>query len=539
VNRCAAPPVRNEDAVRTWNALRAHLRQELLAPVAALVDYSAMLQEEAERRGYESVQDDIRVLHDCCVNLQSAVNRILAPSNEAEAQHSLRNPLNPIVQYCEMLLEDAANALLPEGFIPDLREMRDIARFLVGRIAELFAFRRQASLAGPSADVGFPDGHLPPRLSARALPPAETGTILVVDDNPFDRKVLLRRLQRDGHQVAVAADGRSALERVQEMSFDLILLDILMPGLSGFETLAELKSDDRYRHIPVIMISALDEVDSTVRCIELGAEDYLTKPCNQVLLRARIGACLEKKRLRDREVQHLAEISQAKERVDELLHVILPPQVVPELVATGTVQPRHVHDVAVLFADIVNFTPYCGQNPPDQVVRRLQWLVEAWEELAVLHGVLKIKTIGDAFMAACGLLGTPKDDPVLCCLRFGEQMIAAAQRLTPGWQVRAGVHVGSVVAGVVGRRQYQFDLWGDTVNIAARMESHGRPGTVNLSSEAWARVADYCHGQPNPGMVKGIGRADMVIFGGFKPHPTILARTPAVAPESHRIQCPA
>src|SRR5262249_25471863 len=140
------------------------------------------------------------------------------------------------------------------------------------------------------------------------------------------------------------------------------------------------------------------------------------------------------------------------------------------------------------------FTGYCDRHEPEEVVAHLQRLVEDWEETALRHGVQKIKTIGDAFMAACGLL-QPSASPVLDCVRCGLEMVAATRRLPTGWDVRVGIHFGPVVAGVLGRRQYLFDLWGDTVNTAARMESHGVPGKITLSSAAWQQVAHCCRGR--------------------------------------------
>src|SRR5262249_15128378 len=136
------------------------------------------------------------------------------------------------------------------------------------------------------------------------------GAILVVDDNEGNREMLARRLARQGYDVRRAPGGREALESLRGDLADLVLLDVLMPGMDGYETLSRLKADERLRDIPVLMISALDELQSVVRCIELGAEDYLPKPFDQVLLQARIGACLEKKRLREQEVRHLEELAE-------------------------------------------------------------------------------------------------------------------------------------------------------------------------------------------------------------------------------------
>ena len=236
-----------------------------------------------------------------------------------------------------------------------------------------------------------------------------------------------------------------------------------------------------------------------------------------VFLQARIGACLEKKRLREREIEHLDQIESERRRADELLHVILPREIVAELKSTNTVVPRRYDNVAVLFADIVDFTPYCDRHSPEDVVQHLQQLVESWEETCLVYEVQKIKTIGDAFMAACGLL-TRVENPTLACIRFGLEMIAATQASSTGWNLRVGIHFGHVVGGVLGRRQYLFDLFGDTVNTAARMESHGVNGCIVLSGSAWSQVEHVCHGtQLEPTPLKGKGVLLRYRFDSFRP----------------------
>src|SRR5262249_52757935 len=208
-------------------------------------------------------------------------------------------------------------------------------------------------------------------------PGTAPGHVLIVDDNETNRDLLARRLARQGYSLETAETGRQALELIRARAravpgarcqvpggmeaggpgasppgtshlapdtasesepFDLILLDIMMPEMNGYQVLQELKADETLRHIPVIMISALDEIDSIVRCIESGAEDYLTKPFNPVLLKARIDACLEKKRLRDREAHYLRQIEHEKSRYEDLLHVILPHDIVQELTLTNQVK---------------------------------------------------------------------------------------------------------------------------------------------------------------------------------------------------------
>jgi adenylate cyclase len=315
--------------------------------------------------------------------------------------------------------------------------------------------------------------------------------ILIVDDEPLNVDYLEQELEDLDCQTFSATSGREALERVAADSPDMILLDIMMPGMDGFAVLRHLKSNKTWRHVPVVVISALDDMASMVKGIEMGAEDYLPKPFDPVLLKARIGACLEKKRLRDREVLYVQQIEAEKKRADELLHIILPPPIVQELKATNTVRPRSYPDIAVLFADVVGFTPYCESHTPEEVVSNLQQLVQAYEELALCYGLQKIRTVGDQFMAVGGLLKA-LDNAVLSCVKCGLEMISAAKQVPAEWNVRVGVHVGPLMAGVIGHRQYLFDVWGDTVNTAERIQSHGHVNAVNLSSEAWQAVSERC-----------------------------------------------
>jgi adenylate cyclase len=312
--------------------------------------------------------------------------------------------------------------------------------------------------------------------------------ILVVDDNEDNRYTLVRRLEREGYRdLATAADGREALDRLAAGAFDLVLLDVMMPELDGIETLARIKADPGLRHVPVVMISAATDLERVVRCIELGAEDYLPKPFNRVLLRARVGACLERKRLHDREAAHLAEIEAQRRRADELLHVILPAPAVGELKASGAVRPRRHEDVVVLVADVVGFTAFCEGRPPEEVVANLDLLARSFEDLTARHGLEKIKTTGDALLATAGLL-VETGDPVMAALRCAAASVEVARGLPSPWALRAGVHVGPVVAGIVGRQKFSFDLWGDTVNVAARLAALGAAPGVHLSPAAWERV---------------------------------------------------
>jgi CheY-like chemotaxis protein len=232
--------------------------------------------------------------------------------HSATLRHELLTPLSHIIGYSEMLLDEAREGQI-EPFVADLQKIRAAGKKLLTLIN---AFVGEAKL-GESVPSHAPD--TAGRLSqlrdeesydkAAVQPAARSGHLLVVDDNEVNRDMLSRRLRQQGYPVSTAEDGRRALEYAKTHRVDLVLLDVMMPVLDGYETLQQLKADQNLRDIPVIMISALDEIQSVARCIEYGAEEYLPKPFNPVLLRARIGACLEKKRLRDQEILYLKDVS--------------------------------------------------------------------------------------------------------------------------------------------------------------------------------------------------------------------------------------
>lgn len=512
-------------ADRVRRAFLATKRDELLTPVRVINDVSDRIMIVAEDIDQPGFVADMRKIQSAGCSLSELVSKILAPSQSdstaidfeslrSSLRHEMLNELNPIINYSEMWLEDADEQFLT-GFVPELEMIFGAGSRCAELVDQILASWDIDSAELPSETADIENIREIFNRQNELIESVETGNILVVDDNGINRDILRRQLEIQGHQVAEASDGTDALELLAAGDFDLILLDIVMQRMNGFEVLSRVKAGEKLRDIPVIMISALDEMEIVARCIELGAEDYLPKPFNPVVLKARVSTCLEKRRLRQREASHLRQIEQEKKRADELLHVILPPDIVAELKTTNVVAPRRYDNVAILFADIVNFTPYCDKHSAEEVLSNLQKLVVTWEDIALKHRVQKVKTIGDAFMAACGLFGDC-EKPVINCVRCGLEMIAATHDLQIGWDVRIGINVGSVVGGVLGRRQYLFDLWGDAVNTAARMESHGVPGAITLSPMAWNQIAPVsCGASLGTVAVKGKGEMEMIRFHGF------------------------
>jgi sigma-B regulation protein RsbU (phosphoserine phosphatase) len=235
-----------------------------------------------------------------------------SPDAVAQLRHDLRTPVNQIIGYSEMLLEDAEECG-NESSASDLKKIRSAAQTLLGLINTRLNYSGDAAI--PQSSTPLTQGQDQPQLSDKHF----RGRVLAVDDNRENLDVLTRRLARHGLDVKTAESGLAALNAIRSEAFDLVLLDVMMPGMDGYAVLRDMKSNPATRDIPVIMISALDELDSVARCIEAGAEDYLPKPFNPTLLEARIGACLEKKALRDAEQGHLRKIEETQNRLDKEL----------------------------------------------------------------------------------------------------------------------------------------------------------------------------------------------------------------------------
>jgi class 3 adenylate cyclase len=247
----------------------------------------------------------------------------------------------------------------------------------------------------------------------------------------------------------------------------------MMPVMDGYEVCARLKADATTRDIPVIFLTAMTDAADETKGFSVGAVDYIHKPFSPAVVMARVQTHLNLRETREN-------LEREKRLVDKLLDNILPAAAVAELKSTGKVTPERFENVAVLFVDLVSFTSFCDRRPPEEVVGSLGELFVTFEECASRNGLEKIKTVGDAFLATAGLLKrvpNPLDAAVGCAL----DIAAAAPRIREGWRVRAGVHCGPVMAGIVGQERYQFDIWGDTVNVAARLTSAASPQSVVLT----------------------------------------------------------
>ncbi len=475
-------------------AVLAHVRHELRTPLNAIIGYSEMLIEVARDEGRAEALADLERVHRSGRALLSTVNELIRPQRHvldaqiadlggfgARVRHALRTPLTDVLGYCELLLEESEE-VGHDAYVDDLRRIERAGRELLALIERL------PQLAEQAADEPTTLGRLATSRPPRRTRAPEGGRILVADDTEANRHLLERRLAQQGYEVVTVADGEEALERLAAEAFDVVLLDVHMPKLGGFEVLERLRYG-QHRRIPVILLSANDDPESVVRGIEMGAEDYLAQPFAPIVLRARISASLERKWLRDQEEANLARIEAEQERSEKLLLNILPQPIAARLKGGEESIAEHHPDVTVLFSDLVGFSTMSARMAPAALVGLLNQVFTAFDRLATRHGLEKIKTIGDAYMVVGGL-PEPRHDHADAVAAMALDMRDALASLAVGesLQLRIGVHTGPVVAGVIGRHKFAYDLWGDTVNVASRMESHGAPGQIQLTRQCAERL---------------------------------------------------
>ena len=360
--------------------------------------------------------------------------------------------------------------------------------------------------------------------------PAEAA-LLVVDDNEDNRYTLTRRLSREGYtNLATAANGREALGLLQGKPFDLVLLDIMMPDMNGYEVLEHLKADQQLRHIPVIMISAVDEVESVIRCIELGAEDYLSKPFNPTLLRARVGASLERKHLLDQVRAQAADLATwnhtLEQRVAEQLAEIervgrlkrfLSPQIAEIVMAKGNERllESHRRDITVVFCDLRGFTAFAETAEPEEVMAVLQeYHTALGAQIHKFEGTVE-HFAGDGVMVLFND-PLPCPDPSLRAVRMAVEMRARIAELSAKWRKRGhelgfgvGIAQGYATLGRIGfEERFEYAAIGTVVNLAARLCGEARSGQILVDGKVHTAIESLGGTEPVGELVlKGIHRA--------------------------------
>lgn len=362
----------------------------------------------------------------------------------------------------------------------------------------------------------------------------DSASLLVVDDDPVNRSMLSRSLEAGGHEVTTVESGAEALELVASQDFDVVLLDVVMPGMDGYQVLERLKDDPELRHLPVVMVTAVDDVASAIRCIELGADDYLSKPVDPILLGARVRAGLTKKRLHDLERRHVEEVDRLNRRLEarveeqmaELVRTGELKRFMPHQVAEGLLAGRLTTDggferrkLTFLFADMVGFTDLSDTLEPEELSDVLNEYLREMSAVAVEHGGTLDNFIGDGIMV---LFGAPtrvdESAQAWAAVRAAFDMkerveaLSAATRargIPADLRIRVGVNTGHCTLGVFGSDDLRaYKAVGFAVNVAARLQSEADPDSVVAGFRTYALVKNR---------VRAEQRAPMTLKGAARP----------------------
>jgi class 3 adenylate cyclase len=490
-------------------AALAHLRHELRTPLNHIIGYTEMLLEDAAAGETAALEPGLRRVREDAQRLLALINELVRADaghvDVAQLSSALAEPLGSVHTTVEALKLQAQRAGVEQA-------ARDLERIALAAAA-LHSAIATGALPSPA-----PPASGAPAQAAESASPAQVGLILVVDDNAANREMLARRLEREGHRVQLAAGGREALQLVQAQRVDLVLLDVMMPELDGYEVLRQLKADDSLRDIPVLMISAVDEIESVVRCIELGAEDYLPKPFDPVLLRARIGACLEKKRLRDREAQHVQELAEwnrtLEQRVAEQVALVehlgrlkrfFSPQLAELIVAGGADDPLKTHrrDVTVVFVDLRGFTAFAETADPEEVMGVLREYHAEMGKLILEHEGTLERFTGDGMMIFFND-PMPIANPGEHAVRMAIAMRARVADLSGEWRklgyeldLGIGIAQGYATIGAIGfEGRWDYGAIGPVTNLAARLCGEAKPGQILISKRVLAMTEDLLQVEP-------------------------------------------
>jgi adenylate cyclase len=346
----------------------------------------------------------------------------------------------------------------------------------------------------------------------------QPSSVLVVDDIEMNRDMLCALLEADGHKATVAENGRLGLEAITAKPYDLVLLDVMMPEMNGYQVLEQLKADPNLRDIPVIVLSALDEIGSVVRCIELGAEDYLPKPFDPVLLRARIGACLEKKRLRDQEVRLRNEVEEWNKRLEQRvqeqvtqleklsrLKRFFSPQLAELIVSGEADDPLKTHrrELTVVYLDLRGFTAFAETAEPEEVMGVLHEYHAAMGKLILEYEGTLEHFAGDGMMIFFND-PVPVPNPAEQAIRMTLAMRDAVKNLTVKWRklgyeldFGVGIAQGYATIGAIGfEGRWEYGAIGSVPNLAARLCGEAKPGDILVPQRLLGSVEELVEVEP-------------------------------------------
>ncbi|MCS6807182.1 MAG: adenylate/guanylate cyclase domain-containing protein [Bacteroidota bacterium] len=318
--------------------------------------------------------------------------------------------------------------------------------------------------------------------------------LLIVDDSITNLSMLKHILHDEMFELMLVTSGQEALQAVRTRTPDIVLLDVVLPDIDGYHVCNQLKHTATTRDIPIIFMSGVNDTEAIVKGFDAGGSDYIIKPFQKAEILARLKFHHELYQIRRQQHLYIAQIQREREKSDHLLKSILPETIAERLKKGEGSIADGLSNVGVMFADIVGFTKLSAHISPRELVDMLNVVFSSFDTLTQNYGLEKIKTIGDAYMVAGGLSTSSRPDHLVAMADLALEMMQEIQRcaefLNMDLSLRIGIHCGEATAGVIGQNRFTYDLWGDTVNTASRMESHGEPRRIHCSEAVYRSLRD-------------------------------------------------
>ena len=490
-----------------------NIKHDLINPINAMIGYSELILDTLDEAGDRALERDIQSIYRSSTAILTTIQELFSDKTKTgddidsvilneDLHYSIRTPLSSIIGMSELILEDTATVadLDLQDIQDSVSKINQAGKRLLRLINDLSKYSDLSN--GDLMESYYTDLYLKEssirnfQFNTEVKIPAKIGTILIVDDELANLDIIDKILQQSNHKTFTAKSGVEALKILEKelAKIDLILLDLIMPEVNGMDLLKKLKDNNNTYHIPVIMLSALDEIDTIVECISMGADDFLIKPVNRILLNARLNNALEKKYFHDKEIKYQKQIKIEQEKSDKLLLNILPESIAKRLKNGESLIADDFEDSTVLFADLAGFTKLSSTISATDVVMQLNSIFSLFDGLLIKYSLEKIKTIGDCYMLVGGLPKPDKnhaDSVARMALEMLETIKQINTKTDQSLKVRIGISSGPVAAGVIGKEKFIYDLWGDTVNVASRMETFGSNSKIHVSSNTYLQLKDY------------------------------------------------
>ena len=502
-----------ENSVSQYSkVLLGNIKHDLTNPINAILGYAELITDYLKEGKNDQFISDVNKIHESGSLLFEILNEYFTNNNGEnhqiisevidirELQFAVRTPISTILGLTELLSEDTRKDKISDGndINEFLRKIYESGKLFLSQINELNKFSKKTVeelLKIYKTDLYSKESSIKLYKNNTFEFPSGKGNILIVEDDSSNLELLDKIISKSMHQTYCAASAKAGLEFLKDpqIDIDIVLLDLIMPEMNGFELLKIIKDDNALHHIPVIMLSGMDDLEATAECINIGADDFLFKPISTVLLNARIKNALEKKFFHDKELKYQEQIKIEQEKSDKLLLNILPRSIAERLKNGESLIADDFEDSTVLFADLAGFTKLSSTISATDVVMQLNSIFSLFDGLIVKYSLEKIKTIGDCYMLAGGVpkpISNHAESVVKMALDMLETIEQINTKTDQSLKIRIGINSGPVSAGVIGKEKFIYDLWGDTVNVASRMETFGANDKIHVSHNIFLQLKD-------------------------------------------------